>query len=229
MDKRILIIDFGSQVTQLIARRVREAGVYAEIYPCTADWARIKEYGAAGIILSGGPASVHVEDAPTINKEVFELGVPVLGICYGQQLMCQLLGGNVSPASTREFGRAAIEVKQQCQLYTGVWGEGDTPDVWMSHGDKVDAMPEGFSVVASSEGAPHAVIANESRHYYGVQFHPEVAHTPDGAELLSNFVHRICGIESNWSMAAYREQAIRSIRERVGDAKVICGLSGGVD
>jgi GMP synthase (glutamine-hydrolysing) len=229
MNDRILIIDFGSQVTQLIARRVREAGVYAEIYPCTAEWSRIRDYGAKGIILSGGPASVHGDNAPSLNPEVFALGVPVLGICYGQQLMCHLLGGHVSGGTTREFGRARVSVQKACLLYQGVWQQGDTPFVWMSHGDKVDAMPEGFAVVASSSGAPHAIIADESRHFYGVQFHPEVVHTPDGAQLLSNFVHRICGIKSNWSMAAYRDQAIRSIRERVGDAKVICGLSGGVD
>lgn len=229
MSERILIIDFGSQVTQLIARRVREAGVYCEILPCTAAWERIAGFGAGGIILSGGPASVLEGEAPTIRREIFELGVPVLGICYGQQLMCHVLGGRVTPGKTREFGRAEVEIVGNSTLCKGVWSQGQTATVWMSHGDKVDAIPEGFTVIGKSAGAPYAMIANETKRWFGTQFHLEVAHTPEGGRILSQFVHGVCGIAGDWSMAHYREQSVRAIREKVGSAKVICGLSGGVD
>jgi len=229
MNDSILIVDFGSQVTQLIARRLREAGIYTEILPCTTDPDRIAAANPRGIILSGGPASVAMADTPRAPQAVFDLGVPVLGICYGQQTMCQQLGGRVEPGSSREFGRAELEIIETCPLFEGVWGQGSLRTVWMSHGDHVAALPEGFRVVARSAGAPFAAVADPSRHYYGVQFHPEVVHTQDGAELLARFALGICGCSGSWSMAAYRTRAIAAIRAQVGDGKVICGLSGGVD
>ena len=226
---RLLILDFGSQVTQLIARRVREAGVYCEIHPYTLSEERIRAFGAQGIILSGGPASVCWDEAPEISEFVFTLGVPVLGICYGQQLMCSLLGGSVEAHDHREFGRAFVDVKTTSVLFEGVWATGESHQVWMSHGDRVTALPQGFDVVATSDGAPFAAIADETRRFYGVQFHPEVVHTPDGAKLLANFVRAICGCEGDWTMEAFRVREIERIREQVGDAKVICAVSGGVD
>jgi GMP synthase (glutamine-hydrolysing) len=227
--ERILILDFGSQVTQLIARRVREAGVYSEVHPCTTALEKIRAFNPRGIILSGGPASVYDGNAPTVDKAVFDLGIPVLGICYGEQLICDLLGGRVTPGTTREFGRAEIEVTTANALFEGVWQKSVKYPVWMSHGDKVDALPEGFVITAKSEGAPYAAIANEKRGIYAVQFHPEVAHTPDGAKLLANFVHKICGCTGDWSMKAFRAEEIARIRAKVGTDKVICGVSGGVD
>ncbi|MFM9890937.1 MAG: glutamine-hydrolyzing GMP synthase [Rickettsiales bacterium] len=227
--ERILILDFGSQFTQLIARRVREAGVYSEIHPYTLGLDKIKAYAPRGIILSGGPASVHDGVAPKIATELFTLGLPVLGICYGEQLLCDLLGGEVVPGTTREFGRAEIEVVAPSALFQDVWIPGERHTVWMSHGDKVTALPEGFVVTATSAGAPYAAIAHEARRIYGVQFHPEVAHTPSGGALLSNFVRRICGCTGDWSMKKFRAESIRRVREQVGAGKVICGVSGGVD
>ncbi|MAL80003.1 MAG: glutamine-hydrolyzing GMP synthase [Sneathiella sp.] len=229
MKNSILIIDFGSQVTQLIARRVREAGVYSEIIPFNNAAGRLKEFDPAGIILSGGPASVIGEATPRAPDEVFEMGVPVLGICYGQQTMVNQLGGKVEAPDHREFGRANIDIVDHCSLFDGVWQTGRRDQVWMSHGDHVVAIPEGFTVVATSNGAPFAAIADEARKFYGVQFHPEVVHTPRGSELLANFVHKICGLKGDWTMAAFKDQAIDSIRRQVGSGKVICGLSGGVD
>lgn len=229
MSDNILIIDFGSQVTQLIARRVREAGVYCEIVPFNKADKVIDGFGAAGVILSGGPASVTHEDTPRAPERLFEMGLPVLGICYGQQTMVAQLGGGVTTSDHQEFGRAFVDVKQGCALFDGVWNKGDREQVWMSHGDHVDALPEGFEIVATSEGAPFAAIANDERKLYGVQFHPEVVHTPHGAQLLKNFVHNICGCSGDWTMASFRDTKIREIREQVGDGKVICGLSGGVD
>ena len=228
-DEQILILDFGSQVTQLIARRVREAGVYCEILPCTVDDARIRDFGAKGIILSGGPSSVMWDEAPAVPHVVFDLGVPVFGICYGEQTMCAELGGEVQTSDHREFGRAFVEVTADCALFKGVWQVGDREQVWMSHGDRVTKLPDGFSVVAISDGAPFAAIADEARRLYAVQFHPEVAHTPDGAKLLANFVRDIAGCAGDWSMAAFRQQAVETIRDQVGAGKVIMGLSGGVD
>ncbi len=225
----ILIIDFGSQVTQLIARRVREAGVYCEIVPFNKADEILDGFGAAGIILSGGPASVTHEDTPRAPERIFDLGLPILGICYGQQTMVQQMGGSVTTSDHQEFGRAFVDVKKSCMLFEGVWTQGDREQVWMSHGDHVDALPEGFQIVATSEGAPFAAIANDSKKLYGVQFHPEVVHTPHGAQLLQNFVTKICGCSGDWTMASFRETKIREIREQVGDGKVICGLSGGVD
>ncbi|WP_340150093.1 glutamine-hydrolyzing GMP synthase [uncultured Sneathiella sp.] len=229
MKNSILIIDFGSQVTQLIARRVREAGVYSEIIPFNSAAEKLSAFNPAGIILSGGPASVIGDATPKAPEAVFEMGVPVLGICYGQQTMVNQLGGKVEAPDHREFGRAEINVVADCNLFDGVWEPGRRDQVWMSHGDHVVEIPEGFTVAATSRGAPFAAIADDARHFYGVQFHPEVMHTPSGAALLSNFVHNICGLAGDWTMAAFKDQAINAIRAQVGDAKVICGLSGGVD
>ncbi|MCF8468134.1 MAG: glutamine-hydrolyzing GMP synthase, partial [Sneathiella sp.] len=229
MKNSILIIDFGSQVTQLIARRVREAGVYSEIIPFNSAAERLKDFDPAGIILSGGPASVIGDETPRAPDAVFGMGVPVLGICYGQQTMVNQLGGKVEAPDHREFGRAEIDVVAECDLFNGVWEAGSRDQVWMSHGDHVVAIPEGFSVVATSSGAPFAGIANDEKKFYGVQFHPEVMHTPRGSALLANFVHRICGLAGDWTMAAFKDQAIDAIRRQVGKGKVICGLSGGVD
>ena len=229
MKNSILIIDFGSQVTQLIARRVREAGVYSEIIPFNSAAEKLSAFNPAGIILSGGPASVIGDATPKAPEAVFEMGVPVLGICYGQQTMVNQLGGKVEAPDHREFGRAEINVVANCHLFEGVWETGRRDQVWMSHGDHVVEIPEGFTVAATSRGAPFAAIADDARHFYGVQFHPEVMHTPSGAALLSNFVHKICGLAGDWTMAAFKDQAINAIRAQVGDAKVICGLSGGVD
>src|SRR3954469_25278717 len=227
--ERILILDFGSQVTQLIARRLRESGVYCEIWPFTADSARITAWNPRGIILSGGPASVHEAAAPLAPPVVFELGVPILGICYGEQLLCQQLGGAVEPSDHREFGRAYVDVKDDCALFQGVWSRGSREQVWMSHGDRVTRLPPGFRVVATSEGAPFAAIADDSRRFYGVQFHLEVVHTPHGAQLLRNFTHGVVGLSGSWTMAGFRATEIARIRALVGSGRVICGLSGGVD
>ena len=229
MTDKILIIDFGSQVTQLIARRVRESGVYSEIVPFNKAAEIIDEYAPVGIILSGGPASVTHEDTPRAPERVFEMGVPVLGICYGQQTMVAQLGGSVTSSDHQEFGRAFVDVTEDCDLFNGIWAKSERHQVWMSHGDHVDKMPEGFSIVASSDGAPYAAIANDDKKYYSVQFHPEVVHTPDGAKLIENFVKGICGCAGDWTMAAFRETQIEAIRKQVGEGRVICGLSGGVD
>jgi GMP synthase (glutamine-hydrolysing) len=226
--QRLLIIDFGSQVTQLIARRVRESGVFCEVVPYTKAEAAL-ETPLQAVILSGGPSSVTEENSPSITDKVFALGVPVLGICYGQQLICNLLGGRVESGHHREFGRAEIEVKSASPLFAGIAAPGQTETVWMSHGDRVTAIPAGFEVIAASTGAPFAAIADEIRRFYGVQFHPEVAHTPRGAVMLRNFTHTIAGCNGDWTMASFRTEMVAKIRAQVGDARVICGLSGGVD
>ena len=225
----VLIIDFGSQVTQLIARRVREAGVYSEIVPFQSAEEGFYRLKPKAVILSGGPASTVDIDSPRAPQVIFDSGLPVLGICYGQQTMCAQLGGAVEGGHHREFGRAFVEVIKQSALFDGVWSEGDRHQVWMSHGDRVTRLPEGFEVIATSANAPLAATADEARKYYAVQFHPEVIHTPDGAKLLSNFVHKIAGLKGDWTMASYKDQAIEAIRKQVGDGRVICGLSGGVD
>lgn len=227
---RILIVDFGSQVTQLIARRVREAGVYCEIHPFqSVDKADIEKFDPRGIILSGGPASVIEGEAPSANPAIFKSDVPVLGICYGEQTMAHQLGGQVEAGHHREFGRAILDVKSDSKLFDGVWKPGERHQVWMSHGDRVTKLPPGFSVIATSENAPFAAIADEARRYYAVQFHPEVMHTPDGAKLLRNFALRIAGCTGGWTMHAFKERAIAQVRAQVGKGRVICGLSGGVD
>jgi len=226
----ILIVDFGSQVTQLIARRVREAGVYSEIAPFGSAEAAFDRLRPKGIILSGGPDSVTRTESPRAPDRLLGGSVPVLGICYGQQVMAQQLGGSVVPAATgSEFGRAFLEITEECALFDGLWAPGERHQVWMSHGDSVDALPEGFRAVGKSDNAPFAVAADDARRFYGVQFHPEVVHTPDGGKLIANFVRHVCGLASDWTMAAFREAKIAEIREQVGKGRVICGLSGGVD
>jgi len=229
MTDSILIIDFGSQVTQLIARRVREAGVYCEIAPFQSAEAAFRRMAPKGVIFSGGPASTTDIDSPRAPQSIFDAGVPILGICYGQMTMIEQLGGTVENADHREFGRAIVTVKGECALFDGVWDKGTNHQVWMSHGDRVIDLPPGFSVRATSENAPYAVAADEERGYYSFMFHPEVVHTPDGARLLSNFVHKVAGCSGDWTMAAFKDQAIEAIRKQVGDKKVVCGLSGGVD
>lgn len=231
--EHILILDFGSQVTQLIARRVRESGVYCEIWPFNqADMERIKAYDPKGIILSGGPCSVTDEKSPRAPEGIFDMGLPIFGICYGQQTMVEQLGGKVEKGEHHgggEFGRAYVDVSGHDELLDGVWDQGAHEQVWMSHGDRVTALPDGFEVVGTSEGAPYAFVADSSRHFYGVQFHPEVVHTPHGAQLLKNFTHNVCGCAGDWTMENFKDEAIAKIRAQVGDGKVICGLSGGVD
>ena len=226
----ILIVDFGSQVTQLIARRVREAGVYSEIAPFSQAEAAFARMKPRGIILSGGPASVTEEGSPRAPQALFEAGLPILGICYGQQVMCEQLGGKVvGGMGEGEFGRAFLRVDNRSALFDGLWAEGEQHQVWMSHGDRVERLPEGFAPIATSEGAPFAVTSDEKRRFYGVQFHPEVVHTPDGGKLIANFVRHVCGCAGDWTMASFRETKIAEIRAQVGTGKVICGLSGGVD
>jgi GMP synthase (glutamine-hydrolysing) len=229
MIETVLIIDFGSQVTQLIARRVREAGVYSEIVPFNgADeaYARLKP---KAVILSGGPSSVTEMDTPSAPDWVWTCGLPVLGICYGEQAMVKELGGGVEGGHHREFGRAELEIVDDCRLFDGVWPKGTRDQVWMSHGDRVTSLPEGFKVVGVSKGAPFAAIANEARRLYAVQFHPEVVHTPRGRDLISNFVHKIAGLAGDWTMAHFRSTEIEKIKTQVGASRVISGLSGGVD
>jgi GMP synthase (glutamine-hydrolysing) len=229
MTDNVLIIDFGSQVTQLIARRVREAGVYSEIAPFGKAEEAMARLEPKAIILSGGPASVLDTNAPLPPESVYEAGVPILGICYGEQAIAYQLGGKVEGEHHREFGRAFVEVRRNSALVDGVWKPGERHQVWMSHGDRVTGLPPGFEVIGVSENAPFAVIADEKRRIYATQFHLEVVHTPDGAKLLSNFVHKVAGLKGDWTMAAFRDEAIARIRARVGKGKVICGLSGGVD
>jgi GMP synthase (glutamine-hydrolysing) len=225
----VLILDFGAQYSQLIARRVRENGVYCEIVPFDKGDAAIDSLKPKAVILSGGPASVLGTGTPRAPQRVFELGVPVLGICYGQQTMVAQLGGVVEAATHREFGRAFIDVSEGCRLFDGLWAPGDREQVWMSHGDRVISLPDGFRVVAVSDGAPFAAIADDRRRFYGVQFHPEVVHTPQGQALLKRFTHDVAGLGGDWTMAAFREAAVARIREQVGGGRVVCGLSGGVD
>jgi len=228
--ERALIIDFGSQVTQLIARRLRESGVYCEIHPFNkVDEAFLEAYHPQAVILSGGPSSVTWDESPRAPDALFELGIPVLGICYGQQVMMEQLGGRVESGTSREFGRAFIEQVVADPILEGLIFDGEGEQVWMSHGDHVADMADGFEVVAKSPGAPYAVIADRDRHFYGTQFHPEVVHTLNGTRMLRNFTHNIAGLKGDWTMAAYREEAIEKIRAQVGSGKVICGLSGGVD
>lgn len=226
--EKVLIIDFGSQVTQLIARRVRECGVYCEIHPFTKAAEAIKSVAPNAVILSGSPHSV-VEAGPTLDKALFDMGLPVFGICYGEQLMCDLLGGKVESGHDREFGRAEIEIAADTPLFRGLGKPGDKEIVWMSHGDRVTAIPDGFKVIAVSEGAPFAAIADEARRFYAVQFHPEVVHTVRGTQMIRNFLFEIAGLKGDWTMAAFRQEMIEKIRAQVGSGRVICGLSGGVD
>jgi GMP synthase (glutamine-hydrolysing) len=227
MMDRILIVDFGSQVTQLIARRVRESGVYCEIVPFNSAEKAFGEMNPKAVILSGGPNSVADIDTPRAPENILSSGLPILGICYGQQTLCAQLGGSVEQSDEREFGRAMLEVKAGSPLFEGI--DADEIQVWMSHGDRVSNLPGGFSIIGTSENAPYAAIADEARKIYGVQFHPEVVHTPDGAKMLQNFTHKIAGCKGDWSMAVFRDKAIADISAEVGEGRVICGLSGGVD
>ncbi|MEO1724473.1 MAG: glutamine-hydrolyzing GMP synthase [Pseudomonadota bacterium] len=225
-----LIVDFGSQVTQLIARRLRESGIYCEIHPFDrVDDALIEALHPKAVILSGGPASVEDDGSPRANPRLFELGVPVLGICYGQMVMVHQLGGTAEGGHHREFGRAVVTLAEDSDLFAGIAPPGESTEVWMSHGDRVTAVPPGFHVQGASPNAPCAVLADTKRGFYGLMFHPEVVHTKRGADILRNFTHRIAGMSGDWTMAAYRDQAIAQIRAQVGDGRVICGLSGGVD
>jgi GMP synthase (glutamine-hydrolysing) len=225
--ERLLIVDFGSQVTKLIARRVRESGVYSEIHPFNkVDAAFLKAFNPKAIILSGGPASVADKGSPRAEPKIFEMGLPVLGICYGQQTMAAQLGGAVEKSDEQEFGRAYLEKVSDSPLLAGL---ADREQVWMSHGDRVSDLPDGFDIIAKSPNAPLAAVADEARRFYGVQFHPEVVHTESGARMLRNFTHDIAGFKGDWTMAAFKGEMIQAIRDQVGDGKVICGLSGGVD
>ena len=230
MTDTVLIIDFGSQVTQLIARRVREQGVHSEIVPYNKAEEAFERIAPKAIILSGGPASVTTDKSPRAPERVFKAGVPILAICYGQQAAAVQLGGTVEGGHAAEFGRAEIEIREHSALFDGIWEVGKHYPVWMSHGDRVTQLPDGFTVKATSENAPFAIATDEARRFYTTMFHPEVVHTPDGAKLIANFVHKIAGLKSDWTMAAYRKDMIAKIRATVGDkGRVICGLSGGVD
>ena len=231
---RILILDFGSQYSQLIARRVRDSGVFCEMFPYDIDTQRIIDFGAKGVILSGGPESVHAENSPRINDAVFELGVPVLGICYGMQAMADRFGGQVHASDIHEFGAATIEVTGHSQLTDGIEdskteGNASKLNVWMSHGDKVIEVPEGFDIVASTPSCPIAIMANDDKQYYGLQFHPEVTHTLQGQELLGRFVHQICGCAGDWTPDNIVDMRVAQLKEQIGDKQVLLGLSGGVD
>ena len=224
--KKILILDFGSQYTQLIARRIRELKVYSEIRPFSEPLDGIRAFSPSGLILSGGPSSVADPGAPLPDPGIFGLGIPILGICYGMQLMTHMLGGRVAAAPHREYGAAELKLLAESDLLSGL---GKRLRVWMSHGDRIDAPPKGFSPIAGTPNSPVAAMADAGRGYYALQFHPEVAHTPQGMEILKNFAYRICGCGPNWTMHSFVEQAVSDIRARAGNGKVICALSGGVD
>lgn len=222
----ILVIDFGGQYNQLIARRVRECGVYCEIIPYTYSIEQIKHKEPKGIIFTGGPNSVYGEDSPKISKEIFDLGLPILGICYGHQLMAYTLGGKVESPEVREYGKTSVKLNNSCEIFKNMQEENQC---WMSHTDYVSEVPEGFSIVSSTEQCPAAAMENRSKNLYGVQFHPEVEHTPFGKLMLQNFLFDVCKVEKNWTMSSFAEEKIREIREKVGNKKLICALSGGVD
>jgi len=224
--EKILILDFGSQYTQLIARKVREVGVFAEIHPFNIELEKLKELNPKGIILSGGPSSVYSEGAPHPRFNVFELGIPVLGICYGLQLIAFTQNGQVDAAAKREYGKAIVNVVEDNPLLKGI---SNNAQMWMSHGDSLSKMPDGFETIANTENAPICAIANIEKKIYGVQFHPEVHHSLEGKKVLENFVRSICGCVDTWNAESFIDQAIQDIRDKVGDEKVICGLSGGVD
>ena len=226
MPDTIAVLDFGSQYTQVIARRIREANVLSRIFPYDTKASVLKKEGVKGIILSGGPASVLLQGAPRPDKKVFAMGVPILGICYGEQLMAHLLGGRVGKSEQREFGHGTLTIRKKGRLFAGLPRQ---LRVWNSHGDRLEKLPPGFEAIASTENSPFATIQDPERDFYGMQFHPEVAHTEMGMEVLSNFLLKICKVKAEWSMANYIEQSVRQIRETVGDRRVILGLSGGVD
>lgn len=224
--EKILVLDFGSQYTQLIARRIRESRVYSEIMPFNAPYSRIKKFNPRGIILSGGPASIYQKDAPVCSKKIFDLHVPVLGICYGMQLISSLFKGKVARAEKREYGKADLIISDHSSIFKDLE---DKTVVWMSHGDRIDVLPEGFEVIGYTHNSPIAAIGNRERDIYGLQFHPEVVHTPEGVKMLKNFVYNICGCSPEWTMKSFLEYSVEQIRRKVGRNKVICALSGGVD
>ncbi len=224
-NETVIVLDFGGQYNQLIARRVRECNVYCEVLPYSTDIKKIKEKNPVGIIFTGGPNSVYAEEAPKCGKEIFEMGIPVLGICYGSQLMAQMLGGRVERADKREYGKAEISLKDS-KLFEGI--ENETV-CWMSHTDFIDKVPDGFEVTASTSSCPTAAYENAEKRLYGVQFHPEVNHTPRGKDMLKNFLYNVCGCKGDWLMSDFAKNAIASLREKIGDKKVLCALSGGVD
>ena len=227
-ENKILILDFGSQYTQLIARRIRESQVYCEIHPFNLAIERIKEFAPKGVILSGGPADVFAGDAPLSDKEVINLGIPILGICYGMQYMTQILGGIVGRAEDREYGNAMIKILDDKDLFYSFDTNKDEK-VWMSHGNRIDKVPDGFKPIASSSSSPVAAMADSKKKLFGVQFHPEVAHTPNGLKILNNFLFRICGLRPSWTMESFVKQTVRDLKEKIGDERVVCALSGGVD
>jgi GMP synthase (glutamine-hydrolysing) len=222
----IVVLDFGSQYTQLIARKLRESGVYTEVVPYHESIEDIKARKPQGIILSGGPASVYAEDAYKPDEGVWNLGLPILGICYGMQLITQHFGGEVVAADHHEYGKAKLKIEDECGIFNGV---SDNEVVWMSHGDKAENIPDGFRVIGTSENSPYAAIADESRNIYAFQFHPEVHHSVEGTHMLKNFAKYICGCDSTWNMGSFAKEKIEDIRKQVGDRKVLCGVSGGVD
>ncbi len=226
MPEQILILDFGSQYTQLIARKIRELGVYCKIHPCTSHWRGLVDEGTKGVVLSGGPSSVYEDEAPTVDPSLLTAPVPLLGICYGMQLMTHLLGGRVGSVRKREFGRAELVVDDRSGLFKNLGGR---ETVWMSHGDAIEAPPPGYRALAHSNGSRVAAMGSEDGLRYGIQFHPEVAHTPRGKEILKNFLFEVCGCSGDWTMRSFIEESVERIRERVGEERVVCGLSGGVD
>ena len=222
----VIVVDFGGQYNQLIARRVRENNVYCEILPYTCSIDKIKEKNPNGIIFTGGPNSVYGENAPKISEDIFKLGVPILGICYGHQLICNILGGEVKSAEVREYGKTKIELDTDSDMFSNV---DKNQTSWMSHTDCVSKPPQGFKIIAKTKGCPVAAIENSDKKIYGVQFHPEVEHTPFGKEMISNFLFKVCNLKGDWSMASFAEEKIKLIQEKVGNKKVICAMSGGVD
>ena len=225
----VIVLDFGGQYNQLIARRVRECGVYCEVKPCTTPLAELRAMDPIGIIFTGGPNSVYLETSPHVDPEIFTWGVPVLGICYGCQLIAHTLGGKVVAAaedSAREYGKTETYFDTSCKLFKGLPGRGIT---WMSHGDYMEEVPEGFILTARSEACPNVAIADEARGFYGVQYHPEVNHTEHGTDMIHNFLYEVCGAVGDWSMSGYKETAVRRLREKIGNGKVLLALSGGVD
>ncbi len=228
LTEKVIIIDYGSQVTQLIARRVREAGVYSEVHPCTIELDKLKGLGASALVLSGGPSSVSDDDAPQLDPGILELGLPVLGICYGMQLLAHQMGGKIESAKDREYGRAHLTLAMDCPLWQGL-PEESAHTVWMSHGDHVLAPPPGFEVIGSTENVHVAAMAHLERQIYAVQFHPEVAHTEDGEQILHNFLFKVAKLKGQWTMGSFIETCVAEMQEKIGDAQVVCGLSGGID
>lgn len=226
VNEKILILDFHGQFNQLIARRVRECNVYSEIVPFDIDIQKIKEIAPKGIIFTGGPATVCEDDAPMISKEIFELGIPILGICYGMQLTTHLLGGEVARADKREYGTTPVDIDNTSPLFAGFESKNDC---LMSHTYFVSKLPDGFKNIASTSSCPNAGMANEDKKIYGIQFHPEVNHTVDGTKIIHNFVYNICGCSGDWKMSSFVEESVKSLKAKIGDKKALCALSGGVD